>query len=140
MRRKGKRVPRAAHIPMMPATRNRIALALHMAAEAMVLAPSEATFTEAARLLAVLTAAVDYVAGADDLRESPSWRAIASALKVLESVDARHDAGKNWGVTGDEAVALRAAMPQLDHVLRLIPFNAYEAAQSVVEEAIGSKV
>ena len=68
MKRPGKRVPRVAHIPMMPATRNRIALAMHMAAEAMVLAPSMETATEAARLLAIMTAAVDYVAGAEDHR------------------------------------------------------------------------
>ena len=138
MKRPGKRVPRVAHIPMMPATRARIAMAMHLSAEALVLAPSSTTATEAAKLLAIMTAAIDYLAGADDLRDSASWRSIELALKALESVEARHDAGKNWGVTGEEAKTLRAAAAQFDHVLRLIPYNVYQAAEIFVTQALDS--
>lgn len=131
-----RRQRRAALIPMMPDTRRRIATAMHLAAEAMLNTPGVAVANEAARQLAIITAAIDYTAGAENMWQSSTGQTIATALQVLENVLARHDAGENWGVTGDEAACLRSAAAQFDHVLRLIPFNVYRAAELFVKEAL----
>lgn len=128
---------RIAHIPMMPATRNRIALAMHMAADGMVLAPSADMASEASKLLAIMTAAIDYASPVRiGHRTDPASKAIMAALAVMGSVEARHDVTGRWGVTGDEAVTLRSAAGTFDSALRNIPYNVYEASRIFVEQAL----
>lgn len=126
-----------AKIPMMAPTRDRIALAMRMAAENMAMAPSSAVATEVSRLLAIMTASMDYVTPKHlDVRADPVWLAIVAANEVMQAAEARHDAGQNYGVTGDQLQALRAAAAQFDAALRRIPFNVWEAARVWVDELL----
>lgn len=121
----------------MPATRNRIALAMRMSAETMISAPSSTAATECAKNLAIITAAIDW--GSDiriGQRTDPASRAIVAALDAMEAIQARYDLVKKWGVGGNDAVALRNAAAQFDAALSRIPFNVYEAARIFVEQQL----
>lgn len=136
-----RRRPRIAMIPMMAETRKRIAMTMHMCAEGMVHAPSSAMATEASKQLAIMSAAIDAQSPVGIARRTDAVSlALVAALAVMQSVEARHDAGKNWGVTGEEAKTLRAAAARFDEALRRVPFNVYEAARIFVEEMLRPKV
>lgn len=117
--------------------RNNIALALHMSAEAMLLAPDGTMATEISRRLAIMAAAIDYGTSVriKDRTDAPS-RAIVAALDVMTSVDARHDRTGKWGLTGDEATVLRSAVARFDEALLLIPWPVYQSAQTFVDEKL----
>lgn len=128
---------RVAHIPMMQETRNRIALSMRMAVENMVMAPSSAAATEVGKMMAIITAAMDFVYDAKaDLRGDQAWMGVVVAVKAMESIQVRYDTRAVWELTKDEIKMLRAAAAQFDHVLRKIPYNVYEAARIFVEQAL----
>lgn len=123
-------------IPMMPETRQKIALSIYLAVEGLCTAPTDALGDEVCKHMAIITAAVDYVAGAENYWQSSSGSTLRTAADILETALARCDAGAHWYVTEEEAATLRSAAAQFDHVLRLIPFNVYRAAQVYVERAL----
>lgn len=132
-----KRRPRIAHIPIMKATRDRIALAMGASVETFVHRPSSAAATETAKHLAIMTAAIDWGSSIriGERTDMPS-KAIVAALAAMESIEQRHDARDAWELTKDEARTMRFAASEFDKALRMVPFNVYEAARIFVEQAL----
>jgi hypothetical protein len=119
------------HVPMTAATRNPLALDLHLTVESLVSNPTEETGSRLARILMAMANAINYqspVRIAD--RADDDAVAVKGALAALQAIEDRFDRLGKYGLNGDEIAALRKAAGGLDESLARIPFNVLQ--QSIV--------
>lgn len=118
--------------------RNKIVLSMYMSIEALLLEPSNATANQASRLMAIMTTAIDAESSTPIAQRSdPASLAVVAACNSLSSIEQRHDRTGKWGMTGEEAKALRAAMARFDEAMLNVPWPIYKAAQEFVDEELG---
>lgn len=119
------RKPRKAHtrrtpnIPMMAPTRDRLALVLRMAVEALILAPS----IDAYNSLSTKFSTLGHAGITSDSLE-------AGKLALTDICDRFERIGR-IGVSGNEAEQLRAAVADLDSLLATLPANKLARAETV---------
>lgn len=125
------------HVPMTSA-RNPLALDLHLTVEAMVADPSSGHAFRLAKILAALANAINYQSPKliRD-RTDPDALAVVGALRALEAIESRFDRLGQYGMSGDEITALRAAAGGLDESLARIPFNVLQASIHAANRACG---
>lgn len=124
------------HVPMHTETRNSLALDMHTAVETMVAEPSSAVATRLARILASLATAINYSSPIRIRdRKDADAMAVCGAMEALQCIEARFDRLGRYGVSGDEAKALRAAAGGLDESLARIPFNVLQESIRTVNRS-----
>ncbi len=117
-----KYTPRTPAVPMMKETRDRLALSLHMAIEALIEAPSVETYNSLSTKICTL---------ANSGLDTP---ALKQASAAVQSICDRYERTHKVGLSGDERNALRAVALDLDaqlaglSVTRLISAEANTAA------------
>ncbi|AEK63197.1 hypothetical protein [Collimonas fungivorans] len=111
--------PRSVRIPMMPETRNSLALELHLATEALIAVPSPDTYNQLSMMLAALRRA-----GAMDV-------SIDQASDAMLSICDRFDRVGKVGVAESEAAILRQAAGGIDRQIGTVPMNKFK--QSVAD-------
>lgn len=110
---------RAAYVPMMPETRDRLALSLHMAVEALIVAPSIDTYNSLSTKFCTLGNA------------GVACDSLETAKRALIDVCDRFERVGKVGVNEAEAAALRATVGDLDAMLGTVPANKLVAAEAV---------
>lgn len=118
--------------------RNGIVLSMYMSVESLLLEPSSKAANEASRLMAIMTTAIDAQSSTPIAKRSdPASLAVVAACNSLASIEQRHDRTGKWGMTGEEAKALRSAMARFDEAMLDIAWPTYKAAQEFVDEELG---
>lgn len=121
--------------------RNGIVLSMYMSVEALLLEPSGEAANAASRLMAIMTTAIDAESTTPiSKRTDPASMAVVAACNALTSIDERHDRTGKWGMTGEEAKALRSSMARFDEALLNVPWPIYKAAAEFVDGALGGKI
>lgn len=117
------------HIPMMRETRQKIAIKMHLMAEEMIGRPSATAAGELSKSMAIMTAAIDNSSAVNIIhRKDPVALSLIASLNTMVEIEARHDKIGKWGITGDQAVVIRAAAARFDEALARVPYNVYLAA------------
>ena len=117
--------------------RNSIVLSMYMSVETLLREPCAAAANQASRLMAIMTTAIDAESSTPIAkRTDPASLAVVAACNALTSIDHRHDRTGKWGMTGDEAKALRSAMARFDEAMLNVPWPVYKAAQEFVDEEL----
>jgi hypothetical protein len=111
--------PRQVAIPMMAATRNSLALELHLATEALIAAPSPATYNQLSKMLAALR------------RSGSTATCVDLASDAMLAICDRYDRVEKVGVSEAEAAILRQTAGGLDHQIGTIPVNKFK--QSIAD-------
>jgi len=111
--------PRPVAIPMMAATRDSLALELHLATEALIAAPSAETYNQLSKMLAALRRAGSTAASLD------------LASDAMLAICDRYDRVNKVGVSDAEAAILRQTAGGLDYQIGTVPMNKFK--QSVAD-------
>lgn len=113
--------------PMAAEMRNQIALELHMAVEAMILAPSEEAAWQIGSFLLTLATAIN-ASGRGYVLDRGDSDAIAlqEALDALRLVEKRREMTGLYHVNWDEAAVLRQASGGLDNALARVPYAVFQ--------------
>jgi hypothetical protein len=129
--------PKAIANPMMTATRESLALDLHLAVEAAITAPGIESFDQLARMLATMSIAINQQSEVRICdRQDDDAKAIHRMMKALERVQDRFDRVGKYGVSPAEAEELRASSWDMDKALGRIPFNVLQASIYQVSRAL----
>ena len=124
----GNKKPRKAyrekliHVPMMPESRDTLAMQLHAAVETLIHAPSVDACNEVSKKLAIMNHA-----GLQSV-------ALSTAIMVIDSVIDRFIRVKKIGISQSETETLQTAAGQLDRQLATIPVNVLKASRYVVNQ------
>ena len=110
------------HVPMMPESRDSLAMELHARVRTLVLAPSVDACNEVSKVLAIMRDA-----GLDSV-------ALSTAIMVIDSVIDRFIRVNKIGISQSETEALQTAAGQLDRQLATIPVNVLKASRYVVNQ------
>lgn len=119
-RRNKRRQARAVHVPMMPDTHRKLALEMHLAAEALITQPSPATYNQLTKILAALNRAGHASASLD------------LANTAMAAICDRYERMGKVGVSENEALVLKLAIGGLDQKLSSIPLNKIKQAVAEV--------
>lgn len=110
---------RPVNLPMMAATRDRLALQLHMAVEALILAPSAGTYNSLSTKLCTLANA------------GMPADALLPANTIVRDICDRYERVGKVGVSDAEAMGLRAVIGDIDRLLATVPANVLINAEVV---------
>lgn len=110
---------RGVNVPMMPETRDRLALSMHMAVEALIMAPSVETYNSLSTKLCTLSNA------------GMNCRGYFVATEAAQNICDRYERIGKVGVSVAEAEALRSSVGDLDRMLASIPVNKLVRAEAV---------
>lgn len=110
---------RAVDVPMMPETRDRLALSMHMAVEALIMAPSVETYNSLSTKLCTLS------------NVGMNCRGYFVATAAVQDICDRYERIGKVGVSATEAEALRSSVGDLDRMLASIPVNKLVAAEAL---------
>jgi prepilin-type N-terminal cleavage/methylation domain-containing protein len=126
--------PKAAHLPMMRETHDRLALKLHLTVEALITQPSPLAYNELTKKLATLTDAISHMRGGRHLVDDhdAAANALRTSVIVLGAIFDRWEKTKNLAVTAMEALSLRSAAGVLDDAIRRIPKNVFDSSTVIV--------
>jgi hypothetical protein len=125
-------------VPLMGATYDTKALELHLYVENAVTAPSFATLETISIRLGAITAAVFAIGGPLPNRRDPDANAIRQMEAALLSIQDRFDRVGTWGLSGDEAQAMRIASGVLDGTIKQLPFNVLRNAERMVDQIVAT--
>jgi hypothetical protein len=111
---------RPIHVPMMPESRNALALQLHAAVETLINRPSIDSYNALSKMLATMTDA-----GITD-------ECLNMATETLNGICDRYERVQRIGLSDKEGENLRAMAGELDWLIGKIPVNVFRASAAMV--------
>ncbi|NYE62220.1 hypothetical protein FHW58_003435 [Duganella sp. 1224] len=109
------------NVPMTAPAHRRLALELHLAVEALVLAPSPETYNTLTKMLAALATA------------GLACEALDIANNTMDAIVSRFERVGKVGLKDEESTALRRAVASLDGRMVRLPVNKLAEAVAQIE-------
>ena len=129
------------HLPMMPESRDRMAMRLHLNVEALIASPSSEAFNELCKKVASLTDALSHLRGRPIFNDrDAAANAIRTAVATLTQIQERAERTEVLAVTETEALSLRNASGAMDIELGRIPKNVLDASIAIIRKQTEERI
>ena len=132
---------KSVHLPMMAASRDQLAMKLHLNVEALIASPTSDAFNELCKKVASITDALSHLRNrsiVDD--KDAAANAIRTAVMTLNQIQERTSRTGTLAVTDTEAISLRNASGAMDVELARIPKNVMDASIYLVKRQIDNRM